>query len=54
MPILEYKCLSCGKKQDRIVKNKDEQPSCINCSEVLPKSLKKIYRTSFQLNGNFH
>ena len=54
MPIYDYKCDKCGKHQERIVKNKQEIVKCDDCGNIMNTPSNKIYKTSFQLKGNFH
>lgn len=48
MPIFDYKCHSCGSKEERMVKKHDDEVLCSECSHIMDK---QISAPSFVLNG---
>jgi putative FmdB family regulatory protein len=54
MPIFETKCTKCGNLDDRIAKNSEELPSCINCGGELMKIQTHQFAFSFASGGGCH
>lgn len=53
MPIYSYKCSTCGKEEDRLVKFSNADEQLCGCSEgVVIDREQKIYAPSFHLKGS--
>ncbi len=38
MPLLDYKCLKCGKKFSELVKNYSQEVKCPDCGEIAERN----------------
>lgn len=50
MPIYEYRCSSCGKGFEKLMKISDNDPSCPHCKSSRPR--KMVSASGFVLKGS--